>query len=63
MGEKTDHDFIIEMHTDMKYVRKDVGELKDEFKAQDGRISKLEQFRWYIIGAAAVVAVAVKYLL
>ena len=63
MGDKTDHDMIIEIHTDMKYVREDIGELKERVKTQNGRIGILEQFRWRIGGALFLLVVGIPVLI
>jgi len=63
---ETDRDLLIKLATDVKHIKKTLEELKEDVKRvndeYDDRISRLEQWRAYVIGASAVIAFAISIL-
>jgi len=44
-------------------IRENVKDIKKHVKEQNGRVCKLENWRWYVMGFVAAVAVALKIFL
>lgn len=51
-----------EMFGMVKDTREDVREIKGELKKQNGRVRKLENWRWYLVGAFAAILIILKIL-
>ena len=47
---------IAEIATDLKWVKEIVAKIDTKVTKQNGRVRKLENWRWYILGIAAGVA-------
>lgn len=60
-------DAINDVRADVQTVRADVDGVKDDVAAMDrrinGRIRKLEQFRWQLVGGAAMLSVTAGLIL
>jgi|GEM_PF-1678108 ribosomal 50S subunit-associated protein YjgA (DUF615 family) len=53
---ESDRDLLIKLATDVRYIREAIDEVKETVGGHDTRISKLEQWRAYILGFSAAVA-------
>jgi ribosomal silencing factor RsfS len=53
--ETTDRELLLLTVQEMGHMNNHLADLAKEMKAQNGRISALEKWRWWLIGAGAVV--------
>lgn len=64
--ENRDHDLLIELKTEIKAIRQDIKELKDNTVSRLGdherRIRNLERWGWGAIGALTVLEVITRFI-
>jgi hypothetical protein len=48
--EMSDRDLLILSVSNQQDMKDDIVEIKDEMRRQNGRIRKLEKFRWIVVG-------------
>ena len=63
---KSDRDLLIKLATDVENIKNTLEELKENIRSfnceYDERISRLEQWRAYVIGASAIIALTISIL-
>lgn len=57
-----DHDIIIRLDENIKEVLRRINESDGRSTRNEGRITALENFRWWILGVAATTSIAASYL-
>ena len=59
----TERDLLIKLAIDVRYIRSAIDEIKEKLNEHEERINKLEEWRAYILGASAVIAVLVSVII
>lgn len=62
MQPNNDHDLLIQLDVKVTEVLRRLDAQENRFSAIESRLSALEGFRWWVIGAAAVAGTAFSYL-
>ena len=64
---ENDHDLIIEVRAELKGLRQDVKDIKENIKGQiddhEARLRSIERWVWTAIGALAVIQFIIGYIL
>jgi len=62
-----ERDLLIEVSTKLDRAIEDIKELKDDTKVRmtkmEGRIASLENWRWYVVGIASIIAMLAEIII
>lgn len=52
-----------ELKIHIENIHKTMAELNDKVKIQNGRIGKLENWRWFVLGCSAVIVILLQFVI